>query len=242
MNESSDHAASDRSVRILLIEDDEEICLLLEEYLEEQGYLVRSVHDGLAAMRKLERESWNLVLLDIMMPGLSGLEVLDRLRRSSDMPVILLTALGEESDRVAGLRRGADDYIVKPFSPRELVARIESLLRRSGLKRTILPNLIEFPPLSLDCHRRELLILGRKVELTDQEFDTLLLLARHSGRVIPRDEMTQALLGRKLRPFDRAMDIRMSRLRQKLVPFGECIRCVRGVGYEFVPPGDPLPR
>jgi DNA-binding response OmpR family regulator len=223
--------------RLLLVEDDEEICLLLEEYLEEHGYQVRSVHDGLAAMRKLERETWSIVLLDIMLPGLSGLEVLERLRRIGSTPVILLTALGEESDRVTGLDRGADDYVVKPFSPRELLARIESLLRRSGLSRSARPNRIECRPLSLDCDRRELAVDGRKVELTDQEFDTLLMLARNLGRVVSRDDMTRVLLGRNPRPFDRAIDLRMSRLRHKIEPYGDCIRSVRGIGYEFVPPG-----
>jgi DNA-binding response OmpR family regulator len=241
MNIASENVVNEQAVRILLIEDDEGICLLLEEYLEEHGYAVRCVHDGLAAMRKLERENWNLVLLDIMLPGLSGLEVLQRLRRSSDVPVILLTALGEESDRVAGLDGGADDYIVKPFSPRELLARIESVLRRSGMKRTARPSVIDFGVLSLECNRRELHVKGTKVDLSDQEFDTLLLLFRHNGRVVPRDEMTRTLLGRNPRPFDRAIDIRMSRLRQKLVPFGDCIRGVRGVGYEFIPPTNPMP-
>lgn len=222
--------------RLLLVEDDEEICLLLEEYLEDQGYSVKSVHDGLAAIRKLERERWSLVLLDIMMPGLSGLEVLERLRRTDETPVILLTALGEESDRVTGLDRGADDYVVKPFSPRELLARIESLLRRSGQRRSVRPNRIECRPLSLDCDRHELTLEGRKIDLTEQEFDTLLMLVRNLGRVVPRDDMTRVLLGRNPRPFDRAIDLRMSRLRQKIDPFGDCIRSVRGVGYEFVPP------
>lgn len=231
--------------RLLLVEDDEEICLLLEEYLEDRGFFVKSVQNGLSAMRKLERERWDVVLLDIMLPGLSGLEVLERFRRTDQTPVILLTALGEEADRVTGLDRGADDYVVKPFSPRELLARIESLMRRSGLRRSARPNRIECGPLALDCDRRDLAIDGRKVELTDQEFDTLSMLVRNLGRVVSRENMTRVLLGRNLRPFDRAIDLRMSRLRQKIEPFGDCIRSVRGVGYEFVPPdavstsGDP---
>ncbi|MBI1323295.1 response regulator [bacterium] len=233
--------ANESRPRLLLVEDDEEICLLLEEYLDEHGFHVRSVQDGLAAMRKLERERWDVVLLDIMLPGLTGLEVLERFRRTDQTPVILLTALGEETDRVTGLDRGADDYVVKPFSPRELLARIESLLRRSGLRRSVRPNRIECGPLTLDCDRRDLAVEGRKVELTDQEFDTLMMLVRNLGRVVSRDDMTRVLLGRNPRPFDRAIDLRMSRLRQKIEPFGDCIRSVRGIGYEFVPPGSESP-
>jgi len=236
MNPEEPGEAESERPRLLLVEDDEEICLLLEEYLADQGYSVKSVHNGLAAIRKLERERWSVVLLDIMMPGLSGLEVLERLRRTDETPVILLTALGEESDRVTGLDRGADDYVVKPFSPRELLARIESLLRRSGQRRSVRPNRIECRPLSLDCDRHELTLEGRKIDLTEQEFDTLLMLVRNLGRVVSRDDMTRVLLGRNPRPFDRAIDLRMSRLRQKIDPYGDCIRSVRGIGYEFVPP------
>lgn len=235
-NSANTGEAAPARPRLLLVEDDEEICLLLEEYLQDNGFAVKSVHDGLTAMRKLERDQWSLILLDIMLPGLSGLEVLERLRRTDETPVILLTALGEETDRVTGLDRGADDYVVKPFSPRELLARIESLLRRSGLKRSTRPNRIECHPLTLDCDRRELAVDGRMIDLTEQEFDTLLMLVRNLGRVVARDEMTRVLMGRSLRPFDRAIDLRMSRLRQKIDPYGECIRSVRGIGYEFVPP------
>lgn len=221
---------------ILLIEDDDDICMLLEEYLDDQGFKVISVQDGPGGIRRFERTTPDVVLLDIMLPGLSGLEVLDRIRRTSTTPVILLTALGQEDDRVKGLDRGADDYIVKPFSPRELLARIQSLLRRSGMRQNAISNVLEFPPIELDCNFREMKIDGQKVALSDQEFETILMLARNHGRVVSRDEMSRMLLDRPAGPFDRATDIRISRLRSKISPWGECIRSVRGLGYEFVPP------
>ena len=234
-----------QAIQILVVEDDEEICILLEEYLEDHGFQVRCVHDGTSAIRKFERGTFELILLDVMLPGVSGLEVLDRVRRTSQVPILLLTALGEEDDRVKGLDRGADDYMVKPFSPRELLARIQSLLRRSGLRGSLPANTIEMQPLVFHCDQRELTISGEKVPLTDQEFETLMLLVRNMGRVVSRDEMSRLLLGRPAGPQDRATDIRISRLRNKISPWGDCIHSVRGLGYEFVPPqlkSDPGPK
>lgn len=227
-----------RQIQILVVEDDEGICMLLEEYLQDNGFDVKCVHDGTSAIRRFERGTFDLILLDIMLPGLSGLEVLDRVRRTSMVPVILLTALGEEADRVKGLDRGADDYIVKPYSPRELLARIQSLLRRMGRRTSLPANVIEMKPLQFHCDHRELTIQGEKVALTDQEFETLIMLVRNIGRVVSRDEMSRLLLGRPAGPQDRATDIRICRLRIKIAPWGDCIRSVRGMGYEFVPPHD----
>lgn len=227
-----------RQIQILVVEDDEGICMLLEEYLQDNGFDVKCVHDGTNAIRRFERGTFDLILLDVMLPGLSGLEVLDRVRRTSMVPVILLTALGEEADRVRGLDRGADDYIVKPFSPRELLARIQSLLRRAGNRTSLPANVVEMKPLLFHCDHRELTIQGEKVPLTDQEFQTLIMLVRNIGRVVSRDEMSRLLLGRPAGPQDRATDIRISRLRNKIAPWGDCIRSVRGMGYEFVPPHD----
>lgn len=225
-----------RATEILVVEDDEEICMLLEEYLADHGFQVRCVHDGTSGIRRFERGSFDLILLDVMLPGVSGLEVLDRIRRTSQVPVVLLTALGEEADRVKGLDRGADDYMVKPFSPRELLARIQSLLRRSGLRGNLPASTIEMQPLVFHCDLRELTISGEKVPLTDQEYETLMMLVRNMGRVVSRDEMSRFLMGRPAGPQDRATDIRISRLRNKISPWGDCIRSVRGMGYEFIAP------
>lgn len=224
--------------RVLLIEDDEEIAHLLEDYLLDQGFLITTAGDGLTGVKSFERNPPDIVLLDLMLPGIPGLEVLDRIRRTSATPVILLTALGDEDDRVKGLDRGADDYLVKPYSPRELLARIGSLLRRAGIRSVQSESVLEFPPMQFDCTQRELRLNGQRVALSDQEFETLLLLARNQGRVVSRDEMSRVLLDRPARPFDRATDIRICRLRNKISPWSDCIRSVRGMGYEFIPPKD----
>lgn len=236
MSSMSNEPGSDGQTQILLVEDDPEIARLLCEFLQENEFAVSCVMDGLHALRMIEKISFSVILLDLMLPGVPGLEVLDRIRRTSQTPVIILTAIGEETDKIEGLQRGADDYLVKPFSPRELLARIQSLLRRSGYRSESQTQRLEFQPLAIDCQFRDLSIDGQKVPLTDQEFETLLLLARNMGRVVTRDEMSKILLGRPSRTFDRAIDIRMSRLRAKIAPWGECIRSVRGIGYEFVPP------
>ncbi|MFM7130183.1 MAG: response regulator transcription factor [bacterium] len=223
-------------IQVLLVEDDPEIARLLGEFLQENDLAVTCVMDGLHALRRIEKTSFSVILLVLMLPGVPGLEVLDRIRRTSQTPVIILTAIGEEADKIEGLQRGADDYLVKPFSPRELLARIQSLLRRSGYRSESPTQRMEFQPLAIDCQFRDVSIDGQKVPLTDQEFETLLLLARNMGRVVTRDEMSKILLGRPSRTFDRAIDIRMSRLRAKIAPWGECIRSVRGMGYEFIPP------
>ena len=228
-----------RQIEILLIEDDAEIARLLIEFLEEQSFRVTCASDGHSALRVFEKRNFELILLDLMLPGIPGLEVLDRIRRGSRTPVIILTAMGDESDKISGLERGADDYIVKPFSPRELLARIQSLLRRSGYRHETLANRLEFGPMVIDCQFRELKIQSTAIALSDQEFETILLLARNIGRVVTRHEMSRLLLGRPARAFDRAIDIRMSRLRNKIAPWGDCIRSVRGIGYEFIPPHQP---
>jgi DNA-binding response OmpR family regulator len=222
--------------KILVIEDDEEICMLLEDYLIDNGFKVRCILDGAEGLKRALKGGWDIILLDIMLPSMTGLEVLERIRRTSAVPIILLTAMGEESDRVKGLDTGADEYIVKPFSPRELLARIQSLLRRSGLKHNPPQNIIEWKPFLFDSTHREMSIDGKIVSLTDQEFETMMTLVKNRGRILSRDELSQLLMGRTVSAFDRAMDIRISRLRNKISPWSDCIRSVRGKGYEFIPP------
>ena len=229
-------AISNASPSVLVIEDDEEICILLEEYLIDNGFKVKCVHDGATGLKKATQGVWDFVLLDIMLPVMSGLNLLRRLRRTTNVPVILLTAMGEESDRIIGLNSGADDYIVKPFSPGELLARIQSIMRRSGLKYVAPQEIIEWNPMAFDCIHREMAIDGKKLSLTDQEFETIMFLVRNCGRIVSRDELSIALLGRPATYLDRATDIRISRLRTKIAPWGDCLRGVRGQGYEFVPP------
>ncbi len=224
------------STRVLLIDDDARLFELLAQYFEPHGIRVSHAADGGRGLAALEAGAFDAVLLDVMMPGMDGLEVCRRIRLKSHIPVLMLTARGDETDRVVGLELGADDYLPKPFSPRELLARLRAVLRRaqpgSGAER------LEEGPVSLDISAREARVAGRSVELTGLEFDLLVALVRRAGRVIPRE----ALLGEAGRNdtvvSERTVDVHISHLRQKL---GDdpprLIKTVRGVGYLFARDG-----
>ncbi|KFE72384.1 response regulator transcription factor [Hyalangium minutum] len=224
------------ATRVLLIDDDTRMFELLAQYLGQNGITVAHAADGGRGLAALEASTYDAVLLDVMMPGMDGLEVCKRIRAKQQIPILMLTARGDETDRVVGLELGADDYLAKPFSPRELLARLRAVLRRS--QPTAVADRLESSGVSIDVAGREVKVNGQAVELTGLEFDLLVALVRRAGRVIPRD----ALLGEAGRSDtvvgERTVDVHISHLRQKLGDEGgKLIKTVRGVGYVFAKEG-----
>jgi DNA-binding response OmpR family regulator len=226
--------------RILVIDDDAELSGLVTEYLGPEGFQVEAVGDGLRGLERALAGEHLLVVLDVMLPGLNGLDVLRRLRASSRIPVLLLTARGEDVDRIVGLEIGADDYLPKPFNPRELVARIRAVLRRTkGPAGESVPALIKVGGIELDPATRTVVHHGKPVELTSVEFNLLHVLLSEAGRVVTREHLVDAVLGRKFSPFDRSIDMHVSKVRKKLGDSDsttDYIKTVRGVGYIFARP------
>jgi two-component system response regulator CpxR len=220
-------------MRLLLIDDDVELCSLLDELLKREGFEVHMEHDGARGLDRALSGQFDLIVLDVMLPRLDGFEVLKRLRRSSMVPVLMLTARGEDTDRILGLELGADDYLPKPFNPRELTARIGAILRRIETRHGADPRRLEVNGVVLDPGSREVLKDGRKVEMTTFEFDILEKLMRSAGRVVSRDELMESLYNRKATPFDRAIDMHISHLRKKLETDRTLFKTIRGVGYQF---------
>jgi two-component system response regulator CpxR len=220
-------------VRLLLIDDDVELCSLLSEYLTGEGFEVACEHDGRSGLEQALRGGADLVLLDVMLPGLDGFEILRQLRRSSPVPVLMLTARGEDVDRIVGLELGADDYLPKPFNPRELTARVRAILRRLQARPPEHPERLEVNGVTLDTGTRGVSVDGAPVELTTFEFDVLETLMRAAGRVLSRDDLMERLYNRKATPFDRSVDMHISHLRRKLETGRPLIKTVRGVGYLF---------
>jgi two-component system response regulator CpxR len=220
-------------VPILLIDDDGELCSLLREFLQREGFTVDCVHEGTAGLKKAIEGGFDLVVLDVMLPGMDGFEILRRLRQQSKVPVIMLTARGEDVDRIVGLELGADDYLPKPFNPRELAARIRAILRRYEKRPEPQGGRLEVNGVALDAGTREVLSAGRRVELTTFEFDILEMLMRSAGRVLSRDALMENFYNRKATPFDRSIDMHVSHLRKKLERGNTLIKTIRGVGYQF---------
>jgi len=220
------------AARLLLVDDDVELCALMREFFAGEGVEVETAHDGRRGLARALAGGHDLVLLDVMMPEVDGFEVLRQVRRQSRVPVIMLTARTAEADRVAGLDAGADDYLPKPFGPRELLARVRAVLRRSGAAAGTQPGAVEVAGVRLDPGTRGVTVDGRTVELTTTEFDLLELLMRSAGRVVSRREMTTLLYQREVSPFDRALDVHVGHLRKKLGR-RDLIRTVRGTGYQF---------
>jgi two-component system, OmpR family, response regulator CpxR len=222
-------------VHILLVDDDAELCALLREFLQREGFLVDCAHEGNQGLAKAREDGVDLVVLDVMLPGLDGFDILRRLRPESKVPVIMLTARGEDVDRIVGLELGADDYLPKPFNPRELVARIRAILRRYEPRPDGAPASprLEVNGIVLDPGTREVLAAGNKVELTTFEFDILEMLMRSAGRVLSRDALMENFYNRKATPFDRSIDMHISHLRKKLNRGDSLIKTIRGVGYQF---------
>jgi len=219
-------------VRVLVIDDDARLFELLSSYLEQNGVSVKGAPDGTKGLALLDEGGFDAVLLDVMMPGIDGLEVCRRIRQKSNVPVLMLTAKGDETDRVVGLEIGADDYIAKPFSPRELLARIRAVIRR--VQPEVPTERLTVGDISVDLGRREVHRKDTRVELTGIEFDILVALMRRAGRVVPRDSLlTEAGRG-DVTVGERTVDVHISHLRQKLGddPKGpRLIKTVRGVGY-----------
>jgi two-component system OmpR family response regulator len=224
-----------REARVLLVDDDRELCQMLTEYLSAEHFDVKSVHDGSDALHELQANEFEILILDVMLPSVGGFDVLRKLGASYTTPILMLTARGDDIDRIVGLELGADDYLSKPFNPRELVARIRAILRRaSNRSKGHVPDELTVGPITLNTGTHRVHVSGNAVPLTGAEFRVLELLMRSAGQVISRDAMTEQALGRKLAAYDRSIDTHISNLRRKLdLPAGKNpeIKNVRGSGY-----------
>jgi DNA-binding response OmpR family regulator len=228
--------------RLLIVDDDQELGQLLTEYLSTEGLAVSVCHRGDEGLKTALASSFDLIILDIMLPGLSGLDVLRQLRATSPVPVIMLTARGEDIDRIVGLELGADDYLAKPFNPRELVARIKAVCRRTAAEKS--PGSSSLPSgdvlcvgdLEMQIPGRVVSRAGETVPLTEVEFHILEVLLRSAGQVVPRQDLAMQALGRRLSFEDRSLDVHISNLRRKIghrIGRAERIKTIRGVGYLY---------
>jgi len=234
MKPKSEGGSADSSHTLLLVDDDAELCALMLDFFSQHGFRVESAYDGRRGLARALEGGFDLVLLDVMLPGLDGFEVLHQLRRQSSVPVIMLTARTEQADRISGLNAGADDYLPKPFGPEELLARIRAVLRRASQAGLRPPKALEAGGIRLDSATRQVWRDSARLELTSIEFDILSLLMRSAGRSVSRDEIAGILYHREAMPYERAIDVHVSHLRKKLEHQGHSmIRTVRGVGYLF---------
>lgn len=220
--------------RLLLVDDDIDLGALMVEYLSARGYAVDVAPDGADGLQRTLDDHYDLVILDVMLPTVDGFEILRQLRERSDVPVIMLTARASESDRLNGLGAGADDYQTKPFSPAELVARIEAVIRRTEHTRRSTPPVVEVGRFRIDTTTRQVWREQVPIELTSIEFDILVVLAHATGRIVSRNEIVAMLHHRPATPYERAVDVHISHLRRKLdASRGTVITTIRGVGYSF---------
>jgi two-component system response regulator CpxR len=224
---------------ILIVDDDRDLVDLLRQYLEGEGFVVEAAIDYASGLRAALSGNHELVILDVNLPGGSGFELLKKLRTESNLPVVLLTARGDSVDRIVGLHIGADDYVPKPFEPREVVARIRAVLRRTrpGMERPGSDDRVVVGDVTLSPSTRTATLAGEVLDLTTVEFDLLEVLLRNAGKVVTRDQLAQAALGRNLAPFDRGVDVHLSKLRKKLGGgqySQDRIKTVRGSGYIYV--------
>jgi two-component system, OmpR family, response regulator CpxR len=229
--------------RILVVDDDLELCELLTEYLQPEGFDVDAVYDGVQGVERALSGDYSLLILDVMLPGIRGFEALRQIRAKSAMPIIMLTARDEDIDRILGLEIGADDYLAKPFNPRELAARIQAVLRRSASTNREIPRpgprQIVLGDVELNEGARVVRRQNREVELTSVEFDLLAFFMKNPVKVLERDEIVKQILGRESAPDDRSIDVHISNLRKKLgraADGSDRIRAIRGIGYIFVIP------
>jgi two-component system response regulator CpxR len=224
--------------RILIIDDDEELCELVAEYLTVEGFETKAVHDGQTGLETALAGDYDMAVLDVMLPKMNGFDVLRNLRTSSKLPVLMLTARGDDMERIVGLEIGADDYLAKPFNPRELVARLRAILRRTEppANEDKASDRVSVGDLELSRSSRTAWIEGKEVPLTSVEFDLLANLASEAGTVVRKDDLSEAVLERKLSPYDRSLDMHISNLRKKLGsrPDGsDRIKTIRSVGYIY---------
>ena len=228
--------------RILVIDDDVELCALLEEYLKPEGFKVEAAHQGDKGIDMAQTGKFDLVILDVMLPGkLNGFDVLRQVRAATDVPILMLSARGEDVDRIVGLEMGADDYIPKPFNPRELLARVRTILRRAAQPLAGSPNTLRYKVgcVELDTASRQAYCLENPIELTGVEFSLLEMFLKNAGRVMSREQLSQEILGRELSPYDRSIDVHVSKLRKKLGIYSAeagPIKAVRGTGYIYATP------
>ncbi len=230
-------ADMESEARLLVVDDDRELSQMLHEYLTREGFSVDTVADGQMALDYLSEKSADLVILDVMLPGASGLEVLQRLRAAATLiPVLMLTARGDDVDRILGLELGADDYLAKPFNPRELAARVRAIMRRTSAAANSSTDTLHAGPVVLDTARMSVTVEGQAVQLTGAEFRILEVLLRQAGKVVSREQLTEQALGRSLELYDRSVDTHVSNLRRKLtLPVTQTeIRSIRGAGYVYV--------
>tara|TARA_R110000868_G_scaffold8205_3_gene42574 strand:- start:164309 stop:164992 length:684 start_codon:yes stop_codon:yes gene_type:complete len=223
---------------ILLVDDDIELSELLLEYLEAEGFELDVLHDGDAVLPKVNENNYELIILDVMLPGKNGFEILRELRNNHNVPVLMLTAKGDDVDRIVGLEMGADDYLPKPCNPRELVARIKAILRRSeNIEDKVNDGIINKDQIAVHTHSRDVYLAEDKVKLTSSEYNILECLIGHAGKVVTKSELTKQALNKSLTAYDRSLDMHVSNLRNKLgsSPSGEqYVKTIRGVGYMFI--------
>jgi DNA-binding response OmpR family regulator len=224
-------------VDVLLIDDDVELCAMLTDYLGRYGFRMSVVHRGDTGLQAAIEHPYLFILLDVMLPGLDGFEVLRRIRAGSAAYVLMLTARGDDVNRIVGLEIGADDYLPKPFNPRELLARMRAVLRRHpGTEVMADSSLLRVNDLELDPAARTVEQNGKEIELTSVEFALLEMLMQTPGKVVAREEMAETVLGRRFNPLDRSLDMHVSRLRRKLAeanPHGDQVKTIRGTGYQL---------
>ena len=235
------HLQEAAAERILVLDDDPEICELTQAYLQQQGFIVDTVQSGEALDAYLEEHSVDLLVLDLMLPGEHGLTIAQRMKKRMDLPIIIISAQGDDVDRIVGLELGADDYLAKPFNPRELLARIRAVLRRAGKttdQASDLSSQVNFGEFTLDLASHRLCSGDADIPLTSGEFDLLEILVAHPNKVLHRDRIVDLLTGAERSPFDRSIDVRITRLRSKLEsdPANPVfIRTIWGKGYMFCP-------
>jgi len=225
--------------KILLADDDVELSEMLVEYLTIEGFTVDTTHDGKSALEKAETGHYDLIILDVMMPELNGFDVLRQLRNHSQVPVLMLTARGEDVDSIVGLEIGADDYLAKPCNPRVLVAHIRAILRRTeSVNESAIPSEdLRLDDLEVQRGKRQVLINAQPVTMTSTEYSVLLVLLEHAGHVVNKQTLSQQALGRELSSYDRSLDMHVSNLRKKLgttTDGQERITTVRGIGYQYL--------
>ena len=226
--------------KLLIIDDDIELCELLTDYLGGEGFIIKTVHHGEEGAEQALSDHYALVILDVMLPGMNGFDVLRKIRGESRVPVIMLTARGDDIDRIVGLELGADDYLPKPFNPRELIARIRAIQRRTEASATTAENKprteLAIGDIVLNPTNRTVKCGGKNIDLTSVEFALLEVLLSHAGEVITREDLVEQVLGRRLSAYDRSIDVHVSALRKKLGHFAgqtERIRTIRSVGYLY---------